>query len=419
MAQSGYIIGTSFTQALQELRVNKLRTFLSLLGITIGIFCIVAVFTVLDSFEANIQNSMASLGSDVLYVSRRPWVPEGGEYKWWEYLQRRPMGFEELRALQERMPGLHGAALTHINNNETVKYNDQELTGITGHGVTEGYDKLQNIEIGSGRYLSAAELNGGVFAVVLGSNVAHDLFGSITPEGNDIHLLGQSFRVVGVLKKSGKNMMGITYDDNVIYPYNAIAMLTNTQSMDWGNDPQVLLQANKGINLEEFKDEATGILRSIRKVRPGGKNDFSINQLSQIQKKLGELFGVINLVGKFIGGFALIVGAFGVANIMFVTVRERTKIIGLKKAIGAKRSVIMTEFLIESITLCIIGGLVGIILVLLLSFILTHAIGFPITLSLTNFLYGIFISASIGTLAGLIPAFIASRLNPVVAIRST
>ena len=411
------LIFTSVLQALQELRVNKLRTFLSLLGITIGIFCIIAVLTVLDSMKKNIETEVSTLGNDVLYVGRWPWMDEGGEYKWWEFWRRPSMTIKELRAVERDIPDVAYATLS-INDRISVKYEDEEVSNITCYGVTNNFDRLQNIEIGSGRYLSAPEIDGGRNSVVLGYAVYRNLYaGDMDAVGSSVSFLGRKFNVVGVMKLVGQNMAGFDFDNCVIFPYNAAAAgLMDVKSLNY--DPNLMIKVAPGKNVDDVKYEVEGVLRRERKVRPGQANDFAINQLSQISERLDLMFKTINMIGAIIGGFSLIVGSFGIANIMFVTVKERTRVIGLKKAIGARRQSIMMEFLIEAITLCILGGLIGILIVLLLSLMLTYGLDFAVTLSLENFFIGISISATVGVLAGFIPARSASKLDPVVAIRS-
>lgn len=417
MANTRQIITTSVTQALQELRVNKLRTFLSLLGITIGIFCIIAVLTVLDSMKNNIRTEMASLGSDVLYVNRWPWMDEGGEYKWWEYWRRPSMTSVEVKAVEDQVPDASFATLCFPLNNLTIKHADLDISGITGYGVMNDFDKIQNIEIANGRYLSASDIDGGSNDVVLGAEVYNSLFPTgINALGTSVTFFGKQFNVIGVMKKVGKNMAGFDFDNAVIFPYYSVGSYVDTRSFNY--DPLMIIKARNGVNVDELKYEVEGVLRRVRKVRPGQANDFAINQLSQVSERIDAVFVTIDIIAIVIGGFSLIVGAFGIANIMFVTVKERTKIIGLKKAIGARSKSILMEFLIEAITLCIMGGLIGIVVVLLLSLALTYGADFTVTLSLKNFLLGIGISAAVGVLAGFIPARAASRLDPVVAIRS-
>ncbi len=416
MSQTAQIIGTSVKQALHELRANRLRTFLSLLGVTIGIFCIIAVLTVLDSMKDNIRKEMSALGSDVIYVGRWPWMDEGGEYKWWEFWRRPSMGPKELKAVQDNVSGAEYATLCFTKRGLTIKQGDEELEGIAGYAVTEYFDKVQNIEIAQGRYLSSAELLGGTNVAVIGNGVLNELFGSVNPLGKTISYLGKQFVVVGVMKKVGQDMAGFDFDEGVVFSYYAASSVLDTRSLN--SDPNLIIKVADGRSPDDVKYEVEGALRKARKVKPGQKNDFAMNQLSEVTARVDMIFDSINLIGAVIGAFSLIVGAFGIANIMFVTVKERTKQIGLKKAIGARSRSILTEFLIEAITLCIAGGLIGIFIVLLLSLLLTYGADFPVTLSLKNFSLGIGISALVGILAGYIPARSAARLNPVVAIRS-
>ncbi len=416
MAQTAQIIGTSIKQALHELRANRLRTFLSLLGVTIGIFCIIAVLTVLDSMKNNIRTEMSALGSDIIYVGRWPWMDEGGEYKWWEFWRRPSMSPKELRAVQENVSGAQYATLCFTKRGLVVKHQDQELEGISGYAVTDYFDKVQNIEIAQGRYLSGSELLGGSNVAVIGDEVYHELFGNTNAVGKTVSYLGRQFLVIGVMKKVGQDMAGFNFDKGVIFSYYAASSLLDTRSLN--NDPNLIIKVAEGRSPEDVKYEVEGALRRERKIKPGQKNDFAMNQLSEVSARLDMIFDSINMIGAIIGAFSLVVGAFGIANIMFVTVKERTKQIGLKKAIGARSRSILTEFLMEAITLCIAGGLIGIFIVLLLSLALTYGADFPVTLSLKNFSLGIGISALVGILAGYIPARAASRLNPVVAIRS-
>jgi putative ABC transport system permease protein len=407
---------TSFKMAFQELKVNKLRTFLSLLGITIGIFCIVAVSTVLDSLEKNIKNNVASLGSDVIYISKWPWTDEGGEYKWWQYMNRPVLKTQDLYALNSKSQSLGYATLIAIENSVTAKQGPFEIEGIDCYAVTSNFEKMQNFEIAKGRYFNNQELDGGNNMVILGYNVNQRLFPTGNALGNRITFLGKNFIVIGVLKKSGDNVTGFDFDRGLIAPYAGFSAIADVSSKN--ANTTLMAKAKAGLSSDDLGSETEGILRALHKIEPGKKNDFSINKLSQITEQLNKVFDMINVVGIVIAAFSLLVGGFGIANIMFVTVKERTKIIGLKKAIGAKKKAILIEFLMEAIALCLFGGLIGIFFVFILALICTYGIKFEVSLSLSNVLYGISISTFIGVVAGFIPAYSASKLDPVVAIRS-
>lgn len=411
------IITTSFVQAFQELKANKLRSILSLTGITIGIFCIISVYTVLDSLKKGIREQVATLGNDVVYINRWPWMDDGGEYKWWEYWRRPSMTVNELRAVQNNVNTAAIATLQLSISGRNIRYNDNDISGFQAYAVTRDFDRLQNVEVAKGRYLSLSEVEGGVNTIVAGKELAEELFGSnVNPVGKSVSFLGRSFQIVGVLKTTGQNAAGFNFDNCIILPFQAVAAVLDVKSLDY--DPVLMVKAREGIALSEMQYEVEGVLRAMRKIRPGMPNDFAVNQLSQVTKRMDTMFAMINLIGGVIGMISLVVGAFGIANIMFVTVKERTRFIGLKKAIGARSSYILIEFLIEAVSLCVLGGLGGILLVGLIALIVNAAADMHLSMSLQNILTGILTSAIVGIIAGFIPAYKASRLNPVVAIRS-
>jgi putative ABC transport system permease protein len=410
------LIQFSFIQAIQELRVNRLRTTLSLLGISIGIFCIIAVLTVLDSMERNIRKEVATLGSDVVYVNRWPWMDEGGEYKWWDFLRRPSMGVKELKAVNG-LPHVQFATLCFSENNLTIKNNQNELSGVNVYAVMPYFENTQNLEIVRGRYFSTTELEAGTASGVLGDKLYNELFPSqLNPIGTYVFYHGKKIKIIGLLKKMGQSMSGFDFDNGMLVPYYVTSSMLDLKSLQY--DPMLIVKASNEKSLEEMTYELTGVLRAVRKVKPTEANNFAINKLSQISDRLDTIFATINVVGFVIGGFSLIVGAFGIANIMFVTVKERTKMIGLKKAIGAPAATILMEFLTEAVILCLLGGLFGIISVFLLSLLATYLADFEMVLTLKNIGIGTSISLLVGVLAGYIPAKKAAALNPVEAIRS-
>jgi len=410
------LIQFSFKQAIQELKVNRLRTTLSLLGISIGIFCIIAVLTVLDSMERNIRKEVATLGSDVVYINRWPWMDEGGEYKWWDFLRRPSMGVKELKAVNG-LPHVQFATLCFSENNLTIKNNQNELSGVNVYAVMPYFENTQNLEIVRGRYFSTTELEAGTACGVLGDKLYNELFPSqLNPIGTYVFYHGKKIKIIGLLKKMGQSMSGFDFDNGMLVPYYVTSSMLDLKSLQY--DPMLIVKASNEKSLEEMTYELTGVLRAVRKVKPTEANNFAINKLSQISDRLDTIFATINIVGFVIGGFSLIVGAFGIANIMFVTVKERTKMIGLKKAIGAPAATILMEFLTEAVILCLLGGLFGIISVFLLSLLATYLADFEMVLTLKNIGIGTSISLLVGVLAGYIPAKKAAALNPVEAIRS-
>ncbi len=405
--------------ALGELKANKLRTFLSLLGVSIGIFCIITVFTLVDSLRNQISNSLSSIGNNIIYVDKFPWVPEEGdkEYPFWKYKMRPSCTLAEMHLLKASVPSVKYASMLY-NDRIPAKYLDNEMGNVAVNAACFDFNKLQAFEVEKGRYFTPSEMEAGRNAVVIGHTVAEELFENKQALGKSIKLYDRYFTIIGVLKKQGKDMTGFNYDNGLICSYKYLMQFKNIENPkdEFGNNSMLVKPGNMPIT--DFKYELKGFFRGIRHVKPGTPDNFSFNQLSTLQSSIDGVFVIVNGVGFIIGFFSLLVGAFGIANIMFVTVKERTNQIGIKKALGAKRNVILTEFLIEAIVLCLLGGLMGIILVVIVAKILSGPVGFAVTMSATNFMIGVMVSLAVGIIAGLLPAIRASSLNPVVAIRS-
>ncbi len=409
------ILWSSLKMAAQELRMNKLRTFLSLLGITIGIFCIIAVFTATNSLERNIRNGLESLGSDVIFIEKWPW--DGGpDMPWWKFVNRPQPEYKEIHALKEKTHTVQYTAFAFSADGKRIEYKGEAMEGVTFLPVTEDYIKIQSLKIIGGRFFAGKE-NDGSNVAILGGNIWEGMFGS--PEaalGKVIRVAGRPVKVVGVLKKKGSGMDAINYDNTVMVPYQFGKTVVDERQY---GDPFIIVKAKPGVAVSEMKDELTGQMRAIRRLRPTEEDDFSLNEITSISKNLESVFAKVNIGGLVIAMFALIVGGFGIANIMFVTVKERTNIIGLKKAIGARKKVILMEFLLEAIMLCLVGGGLGLLLVYILSVLFNMLGVFPVALTMKNILIGLGVSTGVGIIAGFIPAYSASKLDPVVAIRST
>lgn len=416
-----YWLSESLAMVLSELRNNRLRTFLSLLGVTIGIFCIISVLTVFDSLQQNIQKSMLTLGSKNLYVGKYPWIPEDkGEYPWWKYKSRPVSNYSEVQALKKYLTSAYKVCLAYTEPSAVTHAGKESNAGI--YAVTQDFENFQSFDVAEGRYFTAGEMqNPNLNAIVIGHTIANELFTpNISPLGKEVVLYGKNSRIIGVLKKHGRNNMGFDFDGGIIMPYLYLAQIKNIDG-NIGNgfvDPMLMVEARKNVPVEDLYYELISTLRAIRKIKPREPDNFSINKLDALQSKVNELFGKIKISGWLIGFFSLIVGCFGIANIMYVSVKERTNQIGLKKALGAKSNLILIDFLQESILLCVLGGIIGIILVFLLSFVLSSLLDFPIFLSLSNFILGVGISIVVGVISGYLPAKKAAHLNPVEAIRS-
>ncbi|ATL48314.1 ABC transporter [Chitinophaga caeni] len=408
------ILTNSLLMALQELRSNKLRTFLSLLGITIGIFCIIAVKTATDSLETNIRSEVAALGNNVIYIQKWPW--DGGpDFPWWKYVNRPEPRFEELKQLTDRSTTVAAGTFVFDVARRKIEYGSDYIENISLLGVTYDFDKIQSMDIVAGRYFTPREATDGGNVVILGANIWQQLFPEgMTIVGTEVKVAGYKCTVIGLLKYKGSGMVdGVFGDNTVITPYKFLRKLVDERRF---GDPYIMVKAKDGVSLEAMKDDIHGNMRAIRRLKPTEDDDFSLNEITAVDDDLNEMFTLLNVVGGVIAFFSLLVGGFGIANIMFVTVKERTNIIGLKKAIGAKKSIILQEFLLEAVMLCLIGGLFGLLMVLGLAAVLT-SMDITVTLTLKNVVFGLSISAFVGLIAGFVPAFSASKLDPVVAIR--
>jgi putative ABC transport system permease protein len=391
---------------------NKLRTFLSLLGVTIGILAIISVFTIVDSLEKNVRQSVSKLGSDVIYVQKWSWgAGDNEEYKWWEFLKRPQMKISELNKLQSRLQNSDASAFM-ISANRTVKFENNSVENAEILAVSFEWNKIRNFDLANGRYFTESEVKSGKNNVIIGQDIAAAFFPVQSSFGKEIKINGRKCSVIGVFEKEGQDITGNSLDQAVVVPIYFGKKFINKRS-----NPMILVKAKDSASNTALKDELRGVMRSIRKLKPQMPDNFSLNEISLIGNQLDSLFSVIGLAGWVIGGFSILVGGFGIANIMFVSVKERTKIIGIQKALGAKNSFILTQFLLESVFLCIAGGILGLFLVFLLATSITNFTDFMVELSIQNITLGIFVSVVIGIISGITPALSASKLDPVEAIR--
>lgn len=408
------LLRESFLFAIHSLIVNKLRTILSLLGITIGIFAIISVLSVIDALENSIRNSIASLGDRMVYVQKWPWAM-GGDYAWWEYMNRPQPKIEEMELLQKRSSKIDKIALT-IEFRNTVIFNDNYAENTAVEGVTYDYQNVRNFEILQGRFFSEWEAVSGRNMCIIGATLAEKLFLNTDPIGKTIKIGGRKTTVIGVLKKQGDDFFGFSMDNNVIVPIQYSKQFVNIDSDEVG--PTMWVKPVETVSMEEFIDDLKGNMRSIRRLKPKEKDDFALNQTSIISNGFDQLFIIIDIAGIIIGGFSILVGGFGIANIMFVSVKEQTRIIGIQKALGAKRSFILQQFLYEASILSLLGGMLGLLAVYILVVIGREITGMNFSLSFANIILGIVTSVLIGVISGFAPAYTASRLNPVEAMSS-
>jgi putative ABC transport system permease protein len=406
-------------QAWQQLNANRLRSFLSLLGVTIGIFCIIGVKSAVNSLEANIRNSMNKLGNDVVYVEKFSWSEDPGQ-NYWKWMRRPNITYTEFEAVKERSKLSDKVGYWQFLGGKTVKWQSSSVENSYFLGLTEDCGDLFHLEFEEGgRFFSSVEYHSGTDVCVMGSEIAVGLFGeNINPLDREINVGGRKLRIIGVLKKSGKDLLKpFNFDQCVLVSYNLARRGFSVRKAGQFSRTSMSIQSLPGVSLEDLKDELTSIMRSERRLKPREESNFALNTLSILSSLFDGVFGVMNIAGVFIGGFALLVGMFSVANIMFVSVRERTNLIGIKMALGAKRWFILLEVLIEAVVLCLAGGLFGLLLIWLTTLGVSKAIDFELTLSASNIFVGLITSIIVGVLAGLIPARQASKMDPVEAIR--
>ena len=400
--------------AISAIIANKLRTILTLLGITIGIFAIITVFSVVDSMERQIRTSVASLGDNVIYVQKWPWA-FGSEYPWWRYINRPVPQLKEADEVMRRST-LAEAAVFSASASRTVEHLNRSMANTLIYGVTDGYEQVRTFNLERGRFFSQVEFAAGRNVAVIGSDISNNLFPNTNPIGKTIKFFGRNTEVIGVFEREGADMMGNSHDDLIMIPVSYMANYLDVNSER--NNPYIMVKGHDGISTDQLKDELTGIMRAIRRLKPAAENNFALNEISLISSGFDNLFRIVGLAGWIIGGFSILVGGFGIANIMFVSVKERTSIIGIQKALGAKKHFILIQFLSEAVILSVIGGAIGLVLVFLITLAISGAFDMNFLLTLPNILLGLYVSAIIGVISGFIPAYSAANLDPVEAIRS-
>ena len=409
------LIKESFIFAWQALVVNKVRTLLSLLGVTIGIFSIIFVLSMVDSLEAEMKQSFDMIGNDILFIQKWPMAPEKGdeEYAWWKYMRRRQPSLSDMEKLQARLTGAEAIAYA-AGVSKTAEYKNNFMSSSYALGVTYEYNQVIALEIGQGRYFTPEECAGGRNYAIIGDAVKDQLFGGMSPLGREIKIGGLKVVVIGVFVKEGQSLFDNGFDQAVMMPMEFATRLISVRD----EDTNIILKARPGISNRQLRDEVMGDLRAVRGVKPGNESDFSIIESSMIAGMVESLISSMSVAGAMIGIFAILIGAFSIANIMFVSVRERTNIIGIQKSLGAKNYMILAQFLFEAVALCIIGAIIGLLLVWIAMLILSLTVDFNFILLPQRVLFGLGISVIVGLVSGIFPAWLAFRLNPVDAIRS-
>jgi putative ABC transport system permease protein len=409
------ILWNSFKMSLQELKNNKLRSGLSLTGVAFGIFCIISVLATVSSLKDKIQTDINAFGTNTIYVDKWEYTNDA-DYPWWKFVNRPMPTYQDVKYIKERSSLAENVAFS-TNNQTNLEYGNFELQNVSVIAVSDEYNQIQTIDIAAGRYFTPTEFLQGSATTVIGYENAIQLFGSVDKAiGKIVSFNKHRISIIGVIGKQGHMLGGFDYDHCILLTYYYYASIYNV--MDQNTDPFIMVKGKPNIPSQALVDELEGVMRQVRRLNPKQDDNFALNDVNLIgTSSINSFFGSVNIGGWLIAGLSLIVGAFGVANIMFVTVRERTGQIGLKKAIGAKSRTILLEFLLESAFLCIIGGFIGLLMVWGLAAILSAVLPFAIVISAQIILLAFSICVILGILSGIIPATIAARMNPVEAIR--
>ncbi|WP_179351603.1 ABC transporter permease [Winogradskyella vidalii] len=409
------LLKESFSFALNALRNNKLRTFLSLLGVTVGIFSIIAVLAAVDSLDKTIQGQLSSLDSNTMYISSMPFGPT--DVPRWQRETFEEMSYNEFKSIQTSVKDAEHVALQLFVKRENIRYESELVSSVNTVVVSHEFIDVQSMQFDKGRFYNESESNSGRPVVVIGSEIAKSLFGDLEPIGKKVRLYGQKFTVIGVVKKEGSGLFGDSNDISIFIPANYV------RNRYGDNNPYikyvVIVKPKKDADIEGLEAEIAQVIRTKRGLKPDEINTFFIRVMSGLQDLIDTIIGSLNLIGWVISGFSLLVGGFGIANIMFVSVKERTNLIGIQKSLGAKNKFILFQFLFEAVILAVVGGIVGLFLVWIGTIIgSSFTDDFEFVLSLQNMFLGFFISSMIGLVSGVIPALAASKLDPVEAIRT-
>lgn len=395
--------------ALHAIRANKVRSLLTMLGIVIGITSVITMSTAIRGIDNSFQAGISALGSDVLYIDKWAWFSND---EWWKLRNRKNMTMEEYARFKE-LAQLPVASAPVINSRQKIKVGDRVVENVFLNGSTADYVKTTNFSFDMGRFYTEVESNGARYVCVLGSEIAKSLFPRGDALDKNVKIGGVNFKVVGVLAEQGSFILGsFNPDKQAFVPIGTVFKNFMNQSF---NTITFNVRAAGNAAIEDTKIEAEGVMRKIRGLKVGEENDFSINQQEGLISNYNQTVGVIQIAGFFITGLALFVGAIGIMNIMFVSVKERTKEIGVRKALGAKRRTILSQFLLEASIICLIGGFVGLLLAILLSNLIDRFISTSV--SVEAVVIAIIISLITGIVAGLAPAYTAAKMDPVEALR--
>ena len=407
------LLKESFSFAMNALLANKLRTLLSLLGVTIGIFSIIAVLAAVDSLDRKISKDLSSLDKNTIYLMKFSFGPS--EIPQWKREQFPNVKYDEYVYMKGAMTDTEQMAYQIFTKRESIKHESKTVSDVNIVPVSQEFIDIQGLEFEKVRFYNESEANSGAAVIVLGDEIATSLFEGSDPIGKTVRLYGKRFNVIGVLKKKGSGIFDED-DTSAFIPVNFVRQLYGDNNDGLTN--VIILKPEKGVDMEAYKGEIIQKLRAFRGLKAGEIDNFFINVFSGFTDFIDGIIGQMNVVGWIISGFSLLVGGFGIANIMFVSVKERTNLIGIQKSLGAKNRFILFQFLFEAIILSLIGGLIGLFFVWIIALVLTNALDFEFVLGFGNILLGTSLAAFIGLLSGILPAISAANLDPVEAIRT-
>ena len=412
------LLKESFVFSFNALIANPIRTVLSLLGVTIGIFTIIAVLSTVDSLEKSIKDNLSFLGTDNLRVEKWPWDFNNPSYEWWKFFRRPEPTYREYEFLKENLVNAEAVEILTSREGVNVKYSNNSSRIDNLNGVVFENQFFGDWEFIAGRFFTENETLTGSNAAIIGYKIMEDLFK--TPDfaiGKQLKIKGKSYTIIGVTKEQGESFgAGDSFDRQMFIPFNSFKKIFKVGRKGSNAVLRVKGNGDEDPGLVNLEYELRGLIRAKRGIKPIEDDSFAINRPEYLASFVSTIFGTISIAGWVIGSFSILVGGFGIANIMFVSVKERVPIIGLQKSLGAKKYFILMQFLFESSFLSIFGGLFGIFFVFLLT--LPDLGTFDLIISLENVILGVTISSVIGILAGLLPALFASNLDPVEAIRS-
>lgn len=395
--------------ALRAIRANKLRSVLTTLGIIIGIVAVTTMSTAIVGLREAFLNSISSLGSDVLYVSKFPWFSMGD---WSQYRNRKDITLEQYERLKKMIVTYEAIAPTKTTFGLSVKRKEKSVESSVVYGTTEAFQQTSQIELEEGRFMSEMDVRAGRKVCMIGQDIVNELFGAESPVNKDIKINNVSFKVIGVMTKQGSGFLGtFSMDGMIIMPLKTFESIAGEARSRLRIDVKV----GDVTKLEDTRQEIISAMRIIRKVPPNKPDDFAVNQQEAFKQMYDQTVGVIAIAGIVITALSLFVGAIGIMNIMFVSVTERTKEIGIRKAIGAKTWSILFQFLIESALICLLGGIIGLMISFPLSLIINQFL--PTTMPFDIVVLALLISIFVGVVSGFLPAWKASRLNPVDSLR--